>query len=257
MTRDCVRLSKRSSLIYAVTELIGKLTDLDTRCQVWFRPSRDPWGRGRARWVRWERDEAETCRLHPPLDRPQTMLDSKKRSSLQLEMYIKDGRRAEDGDSGRAACLLWWSDQTGFPQRMETGRQDVFVFFMILPLFTLCSRSHTKQRSAFSSRGCLCFFSPPPFKFRLSFCVCHSAVWAGGEEQNAICVCRSLFTVFTCWGAATSQKKKTEFLKCVCKQALWYDMWHAAGGEKAIWELMFDVGGPGEEWGVLLLSRFH
>lgn len=54
-----------------------------------------------------ERDEAETCGLHPPLDRPQAMLHRKKRSSLQLVMYVKDGRRAEDGDSGRAACLLW------------------------------------------------------------------------------------------------------------------------------------------------------
>lgn len=54
-----------------------------------------------------------------------------------------------------------------FPQRMET----VDRIFMIPPLFTPHSPSHTKQRSAFPCLCCLCFSSIPALPVFFDFCL--------------------------------------------------------------------------------------
>lgn len=115
----------------------------------------------------------------------QTMLDNKKDAHCELRRMLKiDCKRRNVIHRGRAVCC---GDRTGrvFHSGWKLGGR--IFFFMIPSLFTLRSPSHTKQRSAFPSPGCLCFFSLPLlksvsffsffFEFSLSYRARLSAFW--------------------------------------------------------------------------------
>lgn len=176
---------------------------------------------------------------------------------------------------GRAVCC---GDRTGrvFHSGWKLG--GGIFFFMIPSLFTRCSPSHTKQRSAFPSPGCLCFFSLPLLKsvsLFFSYRARLSAFWplqifrtdlkpllaitpniVSCPKKFAIC-CMTVGTkchwyldsLFCCVYLLRScnkpKKIKSEFLKCIYKQQLlWYDVTSRWGGGEAVGELMmFDVGG--------------